>query len=32
MGELEQKDIRHLKKRVGELKGMMKNLNRDLQE
>lgn len=32
LGELEQKDIRSLKKRVGELKGMTKNLNRDLQE
>ena len=32
LGELEQKDIRSLKKRVGELRGMTKNLNRDLQE
>lgn len=32
LGELEKKDIRALKKRLGELKGMQKNLTRDLQE
>ena len=32
MGELEKKDIRGLKRRLGELRGMQKNLTRDLQE
>ena len=31
LGELEKKDVRALKHRVGELKGMQKNLTRDLQ-
>lgn len=32
LGELEKKDVRSLKKRLGELKGMQKNLTRDLQD
>ena len=32
LDELEKKDIRQLKKRLGELKGMQKNLTRELQE
>lgn len=32
LGELEKKDLRALKKRLGELKGMQKNLTRDLQD
>ena len=32
LGELEKKDLRALKKRLAELKGMQKNLTRDLKE